>query len=103
MKGVFSSPESILDSKIFSSLFPNTTYGFESGGDPDEIIDLTNEKFLDFHSKYYHPSNSYIYLYGKIDILEKLKFIDEEYLTKFDAIVVNSEITKQTLIQIGKQ
>lgn len=97
MKGVFSSPESILDSKIFSSLFPNTTYGFESGGDPDEIIDLTNEKFLDFHSKYYHPSNSYIYLYGKIDILEKLKFIDEEYLTKFDAIVVNSEITKQTL------
>ena len=97
MKGVFSSPESILDSKIFSSLFPNSTYGFESGGDPDEIIDLTNEQFLEFHAKYYHPSNSYIYLYGKMDILEKLQFLNTEYLSNFTPLSVNSAIDKQEL------
>ena len=97
MKGAFSSPEAMLDKEILSSLFPDTTYGFESGGDPDHIPDLTQEAFLDFHRKLYHPANSYIFLYGDLDILEKLEFIDREYLSEFNKISVQSEIALQPL------
>ena len=62
MKGAFSSADEILDREIFNALFPDTPYGVESGGDPRCIPDLTYEDFLAFHSRYYHPSNSYIYL-----------------------------------------
>lgn len=92
MKGAFSSPESILFRKITETLFPDTTYGVESGGDPDVIPELTQEKFLEFHGKYYHPSNSYIYFYGDMDIEEKLKFLDESYLAAYDRIAVDSGI-----------
>ncbi|WP_070110678.1 insulinase family protein [Clostridium acetireducens] len=92
MKGAFSSPESVLFRKISESLFPNTTYGVESGGDPDFIPNLTYEKFLDFHRKYYHPSNSYIYLYGDADILKELEFLNENYLKNFEKINVDSDI-----------
>ncbi len=107
MKGAFASPESILFRKIQQSLFPNTPYGVESGGDPDVIPELTQQGFLDFHKKYYHPSNSFIILYGKIDILEKLKFIDENYLKNFDKIDVDSKIpyenafTKQNRVEVN--
>ena len=95
MKGAFSSPDQVLSRKITSTLFPDTTYGQESGGDPDNIPELTYEEFLDFHSKYYHPSNSYIYLYGDFDVNEKLDFMDREYLSKFDHLDVDSEIQLQ--------
>lgn len=95
MKGVFASPEQILFRKIEESLFPDTAYGFESGGDPEIIPDLTYEQFLNFHKTYYHPSNSYIYLYGDGDLIEYLKFIDEQYLNKFDKIEVDSDIDIQ--------
>ncbi|NMM65423.1 insulinase family protein [Clostridium sp. P21] len=95
MKGAFSSPESILFRKISEYLFPDTQYGKESGGDPDFIPNLTQEQFLDFHKKYYHPSNSYIYLYGDIDIIEKLKFLNEEYLKDFTRQNVDSELLYQ--------
>jgi len=95
MKGAFSSPESILFRKITETLFPDTTYGVESGGDPDVIPELTQEKFLEFHSRYYHPSNSYIYFYGDMDILEKLRFLDENYLSAYDRIIVDSGIDLQ--------
>lgn len=95
MKGAFSSEEEVIDREIFNTLFPDTAYGVESGGDPDFIPDLTYEQFLDFHRKFYHPSNSYIYLYGKIDMAEKLKWLDEEYLSKFEAIDIDSEIKMQ--------
>ena len=97
MKGAFSSPEAILDKEILASLFPDTTYGYESGGDPDVIPALTLEGFLGFHRKYYHPSNSYIYLYGKMDIEEKLAFLDKEYLAAFTAKPIDSAITNQEL------
>ena len=71
MKGAFSSPEDILDRKILNSLFPDSTYGVESGGDPACIPDLTYEEFLDFHRTYYHPANSYIYIYGNVDMQER--------------------------------
>lgn len=92
MKGAFSSPESVLWREIPAALYPHTTYAVESGGDPKNIPDLTYEQFLDFHRTYYHPSNSYIYLYGDMDMAEKLQFIDEQYLSKFEALQVDSEI-----------
>ena len=95
MKGAFSSPEGVLDRVILNSLFPDTSYANESGGDPDFIPELTYEQFLDFHRKYYHPSNSYIYLYGDMDMEEKLLWLDKEYLSKFDKISVDSEIKYQ--------
>ena len=95
MKGAFSSADDVLERGIMNSLFPDTTYGCESGGDPKNIPDLTYEQFLDFHRKYYHPSNSFIYLYGNMDVDEKLSFLDEKYLSAFDTLQVNSEIGKQ--------
>lgn len=95
MKGALSSPESLLFRKISETLFPDTTYGVESGGDPDYIPDLTQEAFLDFHKKYYHPSNSFIFLYGDLNIEEKLKFLDENYLSNYDKIEVDSKIPFQ--------
>ena len=78
-----------------AALFPDTPYGNESGGDPDCIPDLTYEQFLDFHKKYYHPSNSYIYLYGNMDMAEKLQWLDEEYLSEYDAISIDSALPMQ--------
>ena len=95
MKGAFSSPEGVLDRVILNSLFPDTSYANESGGDPEVIPELTYEQFLDFHRKYYHPSNSYIYLYGNMDMEEKLRWLDENYLSDFDATEVDSEIKYQ--------
>ena len=64
MKGAFSSADEMIEREIFNTLFPDTPYGVESGGDPKVIPELTYEEFLEFHRTYYHPSNSYIYLYG---------------------------------------
>ena len=95
MKGVYSSADSVLERKIQAALLKDTPYAFESGGDPDAIPTLTREAFLDFHSKYYHPSNSYIYLYGDVDFAAELAFIDEEYLSHFEEKKVDSEIARQ--------
>ncbi|MGL4740214.1 MAG: insulinase family protein [Sarcina sp.] len=95
MKGVYSSPDSILYRNISSSLYPDTTYGVCSGGEPAAIPDLTYEEFLDFHKSYYHPSNSYIFLYGNGDINKELNFINENYLKDFDKKEVNSQINLQ--------
>lgn len=96
MKGAFSSPDEVNDREVVNSLFPDTPYGVESGGDPKEIPTLTYEQFLAFHGKYYHPSNSYIYLYGNMDMVEKLEWIDENYLSQFDRIEVDSALKPQT-------
>lgn len=95
MKGAFSSPESVLDRVISQTLFPDNCYGWESGGDPDYITDLTYEEYLDFYHKYYHPSNSYIYLYGDMDMEEKLKWLDEQYLGKYERKEIDSKIRMQ--------
>ncbi|MBD5522538.1 MAG: insulinase family protein [Lachnospiraceae bacterium] len=95
MKGAFSSPDDVLDREIMNSLYPDTSYAVESGGDPDVIPELTYDDFLEFHHKYYHPSNSYIYLYGDMDMAEKLAFLDEEYLSKYDALDVDSTLAMQ--------
>lgn len=95
MKGAFSSPEQVLSRENMNSLFPDTSYGVESGGHPDNIPDLTYENYLDFHRRYYHPVNSYIYLYGEMDIEERLRWMDEEYLSKFDVISLDSSLKCQ--------
>lgn len=95
MKGAFSSPEGVLERVVLNSLFPDTTYANESGGDPEVIPELRYEQFLEFHSKYYHPSNSYIYLYGDMDMEEKLIWLDRMYLSAFDAQSIDSEIGLQ--------
>ena len=95
MKGAFSSPEGVLDRVVLNSLFPDTTYANESGGDPEVIPELTYENYLDFHRRYYHPSNSYIYLYGDMDMAEKLCWIDENYLSHYENQPVDSTIDRQ--------
>lgn len=95
MKGAFSSPESVLDRYTRNVLFPSTCYGNESGGDPAFIPELTYEAFLDFHKTYYHPSNSYIYLYGNMNMEEKLKWLDEAYLSHYDRKEVKSAVDIQ--------
>lgn len=95
MKGAFSSPEGVLDRVVLNTLFPDTSYANESGGDPEVIPKLTYEQFLEFHRRYYHPSNSYIYLYGDLDIEEKLNWLDREYLSDFVCQPVDSVIRKQ--------
>ncbi|MBQ3105086.1 MAG: insulinase family protein [Lachnospiraceae bacterium] len=95
MKGAFSSPDDVLEREIMNSLFPDNAYSEESGGDPDRIPELTYEHFLEIHRTYYHPSNSYIYLYGNMDMAEKLQFIDEQYLSAFEAIQIDSKLTPQ--------
>ncbi|SKA96426.1 hypothetical protein SAMN05443428_12111 [Caloramator quimbayensis] len=95
MQGAFSSAESILIRRIQQYLFPDSPYKNESGGDPDYIPNLTQEKFIEFHKKYYHPSNSYIYLYGDGDTLKELEFLNEKYLKDFERIEVDSRINEQ--------
>ena len=92
MKGALSSADDVLARSIYSALYPHTTYAVESGGDPVNIPDLTYEAFLDFHRRYYHPSNSYIYLYGNMDMEERLAYLDEAYLSAFDRLQIDSEI-----------
>lgn len=103
MKGVYSSADSQLAQAVQEALYPDTTYGCDSGGDPAEIPELTYEEFLAFHKKYYHPSNSYIYLYGDVDMEKELAFIDEEYLKNFDYLEVDSQIRLQKGFEKAKE
>lgn len=100
MKGAFSSPESVLERYTQKVLFPHTSYANESGGDPIYIPDLTYEQFLAFHQTYYHPSNSYIYLYGDMNMEQKLNWMDEQYLSHYDAITIDSEIKEEAPFEV---
>lgn len=95
MKGAFSSQEEIGFRYIKESVFPDTIYKNESGGAPMNIPDLSYEEFIDFHKTYYHPSNSYICLYGDMNVTETLEYIDNNYLSHFEYAPVESEIATQ--------
>lgn len=95
MQGVYSSPESILMRGITRNLLPDTCYGHDSGGNPDYIPNLTQDKFIEYHKKFYHPSNSYIYIYGDMDIFEVLEYLDKDYLSNFEKRELNIEVTEQ--------
>ena len=106
MKGAMSSVEEQLSQKTLESLYKGTCYEYNSGGDPEAIVNLTYDYYKEFYHRHYHPDNCLLYLYGKMDINEKLKFIDEEYLSNFEkgnnpiiikraAKVVNTEISSE--------
>lgn len=95
MKGAYSSPDDILARYTESALFPDTPYANDSGGDPALIPDLSYQQFLDFHATYYHPSNCYIYLYGDMDMEEKLAWLDREYLGAYDRKEIDSALPLQ--------
>ena len=95
MKGAYSSPDNLLGRYSQQAIFPDTTYGVDSGGDPAVIPDLTYEQFKHFHETYYHPSNALIFFYGDDDPQERLRLMDG-YLSEFEAIKVDSAITRQT-------
>ncbi len=99
MKGVFSDAESCMERMIQRKMNPDNGYQYESGGDPEEIPELSYEEYLDFHRRYYHPSNSYIYLYGDLNMEEELEKIHNEYLSKFSYLKVDSEIEEQAPFQ----
>ena len=95
MKGAYSSPDESMQKCIFEALFPDNTYSKDSGGNPDFIPELTYEDYIGFYKKYYHPSNSYIYLYGDFDIKERLEWMDKEYLCNYDVLEVDTSISEQ--------
>lgn len=95
MLGAYSSPERILSDNISMSLFPDTCYKHSSGGNPEVIPELSYEEFLNFHRRYYHPSNCYIFLYGNGDLEKQLKHIDQHYLSNFDKKEIDSTIREQ--------
>ena len=97
MKGSFSNSDDVLNESIMNGIFSDTTYKYVSGGNPENITDLTYEEFINFHKKYYSPSNSYIFLYGKMDMKERLEYLDREYLSKFEKIDVNPIIESSKL------
>ena len=103
MKGAYSSADEMLQNTIYQNLFPDNTYGKDSGGNPAHIPDLTYEAFLNFYRKYYHPSNSYIFLYGDCDMKERLEWMDKEYLSAYDTIEVTSQIELQKAYDTVKQ
>ena len=99
MKGVYSNPEEYLQNVLFSTLFPDSIYGKDSGGNPDEIPELSYEDYCAFHKRYYHPSNAYIYFYGNGDVEEHLQYLDEAYLSHFDKAKIDSSIKTQPKLE----
>ncbi len=95
MKGNYSTHDSIAGEWAYRSLFPDTPYRYDSGGEPSSIPDLTYEEFLEFHRTYYHPSNARIFLYGNIPTERYLQFLHEQLLSKFDRLELNLDIPLQ--------
>ncbi|MDD7267590.1 MAG: insulinase family protein [Lachnospiraceae bacterium] len=106
MKGALGSAEDVTDRLAMQALFPGTTYACESGGDPVSIPDLTYEQFLEFHKRFYHPSNGYLYLYGDMDFVKELTWMDEAYLSDFEAQTVDTRIPyvtpQEAILRIGE-
>jgi Zn-dependent M16 (insulinase) family peptidase len=97
MKGVFSDFASHVARRTITGLMPDTTYAYESGGDPEEIPDLTYEGFTSFYRRFYHPSNSFIFLYGNLPSEKTLRFLSENYLDDYSAETPGSAIAPQPL------
>ncbi|MCL2182222.1 MAG: insulinase family protein [Chitinispirillia bacterium] len=95
MKGVFSDFSSVVGREILSKLFSDTSYVHESGGDPEHIPELTYRQFKDFHRRFYHPSNSFIFIYGNLPSEKTLNFINDKYLSAFDMLPIDSSVKPQ--------
>ncbi len=103
MRGALSSADDQVGDAVLAALYPDTIYGCESGGDPYEIPSLTYDAFLDFHRTLYHPSNSYFFLYGDVDIDRALAHIHDGYLAAYDRLAVDSALTPQPRFEAPKQ
>lgn len=103
MKGAMSQTNSIMYRRLFQALYPTTTYGFNSGGEPSDIPNLTYEQFVDFHRTHYHPSNAYFFTYGNLDLQKHLEFIEQEALSKFDGLAVHTDVPNEVRYQEPKQ
>jgi hypothetical protein len=95
MKGAMSSPAQVLGRSLLSSLYPDTTYRNNSGGEPSQIPSLTWENLKSFHARYYHPSNAYFYTYGNLPLEKTLSFIGEKALDQFEHLAVDSRVPSQ--------
>jgi len=95
MKGAMSSPGQVLSRALLASLYPDTTYSNNSGGEPADIPKLTHKALKAFHARYYHPSNSYFYTYGSFPLEETLAVLSEKVLDKFDYLEINSAVPSQ--------
>lgn len=91
MKGVYSDPDSILESAVLKNLYADTNYAYDYGGNPVDIIDLNYDEFVEFHKKYYSATNSIIYLYGKLDYNDELDRLDRDYLSLLDEVNVDAK------------
>lgn len=95
MLGAMSSPGQVMGRSLLSALYPDTTYQFNSGGEPSDIPNLTWQGLKDFHAMYYHPSNACFYTYGNLDLADTLSFINDKVLSRFTAIEVDSQVPAQ--------
>ncbi len=98
MKGSYSSPESVLAEKSQQVVFPDTTYGLDSGGNPREIPKLTYEEFLEFHRNHYHPSNAFVFFCGDDDPSERLRLVND-YFKEFDRREIDSTVQLQRRLE----
>ncbi len=95
MKGAMSSPDQVMGRSLLNALFPDTTYSFNSGGEPSDIPKLTHGQLKQFHQRHYHPSNAYFYTYGDLPLKDHLAFIEERALAEFDKIDLDTEVESQ--------
>ena len=95
MKGAMASPGRVLSYEIGKKLFPTVTYKYNSGGDPEDIVNLSHQQLVDFHKTHYHPSNSYFYTYGNIPLIKNLEYIDNHVLSKFDKIDIQTMVPNE--------
>lgn len=99
MKGAFSDPGAWLQRAVNRALFPDSCYGHVFGGDPACIPELTCERFLDCHRRFYHPSNACIFLDGNVDIAQVLSILDGEYLSAYTRLMDVPQIPLQQAVR----
>jgi len=92
MKGAMSSENQVMARSLLNALYPETTYRFNSGGDPAVIPELTYKKLLEFHRRHYHPSNAFFYTYGNLPLEEHLAFIENNILNQFDYLDPKTDV-----------
>ena len=95
MQGALATPDAQLQNALSRAMFPDTAYGFVSGGDPASIPALTYEKYVRVYRRHYSADNCCITLYGKMDMAEKLAFLDEQYLSRMPKSASRPRLTVQ--------
>lgn len=103
MKGAMSSPDQVMVRSLLNALYPDTTYRFNSGGEPSVIPELTHNHLREFHERHYHPSNAFFYTYGDLDLTGHLEFIEAKILDHFDKIDPGTEVPSQPPLDAPKQ